>query len=147
MGAHSYWYTVAYQPDISAALQELRDREFQAGRYNPVIPFPKFPVTAASPAPGRGHESIESAVACADAPGTRSILDIASLADEPDFFVAAPLCVDTLQAAYGTAQPTREIVEANMAIFNHINRGHAAYVVIYGGGAPLEILFAGYSFD
>jgi hypothetical protein len=147
MGAHRYWYTVPYQPDINAALQSLRDREFQAGRYNPVTPFPEFPITASSPAPGRGHESIESALASSEAGGTRSILDIAAVADEPDFFVAAPLCEDTLQATYGTTQPTREMVEANMAVISHVNRGHAAYVVIYAGGVPLEILFAGYSFD
>ncbi len=147
MGAHPYWYTVAYQPDINAALQSLRAREYQAGRYNPVTPFPKFPVTAASAAPGPGHDSIESAVASADADGTRSILDIASIADEPDFFVAAPLCADTLQATYGTTQPTREMVEANMAVISHVNRGHAVYVVIYASGAPQEIFFAGHSFD
>jgi hypothetical protein len=147
MGAHPYWYTVPYQSDISAALQALRDREFQAGRYNPVTPFPKFPITASSPAPGRGHESIEAALAASDADGTRSILDIASIADEPDFFVAAPVSEGTLQATYRTKQPTREMIEANMAPINRIERGHAIYVILYANEAPSEILFAGYSFD
>ncbi|MBS0580361.1 MAG: hypothetical protein JSR36_13990 [Proteobacteria bacterium] len=147
MGAHRYWYTVPYQPDINAALQALRAREFEAGRYNPVIPFPEFPVTVSSAAPGRGHASIESALAAAQAPGTRSILDIGSVAEEPDFFVAAPLCEDTLQATYGTIRPTREMVDAHLAVIGHLNRGHAAYVVIYADEVPREILFAGYSFD
>lgn len=147
MGAHRYWYTVPYQPDINSALQALRTREFEAGRYNPVTPFPEFPITTASPAPGRAHDSIESALASSEAGGTRSILDIRSIADEPDFFVAAPLCEDTLQATYGTTRPTRDLVDANMAVISHVNRGHAVYVIIYGNEAPLEILFAGYSFD
>ena len=40
MGGHPYWYTVDYQEDISAALNALRKREFVAGRYNPVTPYP-----------------------------------------------------------------------------------------------------------
>jgi hypothetical protein len=41
MGAHAYWYFVPYERDIDAALQKLRVREFQAGRYNPTMPFIK----------------------------------------------------------------------------------------------------------
>ncbi len=52
MGAEPYFYFVKFNPDIDAALQELREREFKAGRYNPVIPHLDFPVTANSPAPG-----------------------------------------------------------------------------------------------
>jgi len=40
MGGHPYFYSVPYDPDENAALQRLRQREFFAGRYNPVIPFP-----------------------------------------------------------------------------------------------------------
>jgi hypothetical protein len=43
MGAHPYWYTVKYRPEVDAALEDLRQREFQAGRYNPVMPFIDFP--------------------------------------------------------------------------------------------------------
>ena len=35
MGAHPYWYFVKYQSNLQKALDELRDREFKAGRYNP----------------------------------------------------------------------------------------------------------------
>jgi hypothetical protein len=147
MGAHPYWYTVPYQPDINAALQALRDREFRAGRYNPVTPFPKFPISDSSPAPGCGHESIEAVLAALDADGSRSILDIGSIAEEPDFFVAAPVSEALLQERYGTNQPTREMVETDMTCVSRTKRGHAAYVVLYVDGNPSEILFAGYSFD
>ncbi len=85
MGAHPYWYTVPYQSDLNLALQALRDREFRAGRYNPVMPFPKFPVTPTSPAPGAQHATIDAALDATDADGTRSILDIFSIGEEPDF--------------------------------------------------------------
>jgi len=39
MGAHPYWYFVKHEPDIDHALQQLREREFRAGRYNPVIRY------------------------------------------------------------------------------------------------------------
>jgi hypothetical protein len=89
MGAEPYFYFVKYQPDVNQALQELREREFRAGRYNPVMPFLQFPVGPGAPAPGAQHDSIAEAMEDAAEDGTRSILDIESVADEPDFQVAA----------------------------------------------------------
>lgn len=62
MGAHPYWYFVDYQEDVSKALDELREREFQAGRYNPVQRFPDFSAGPDGPAPGPQHDSIEEAL-------------------------------------------------------------------------------------
>jgi hypothetical protein len=84
MGSHPYYYSVKYQPDIGAALGDLRRREFEAGRYNPVEPFLKFPIHPDSPAPGAQHSSIDAARGEAAEDGTRSILDIGGVADEPD---------------------------------------------------------------
>src|SRR5262249_21295937 len=102
MGAHPYWYAVKYRPEIEVALADLREREFRAGRYNPVMPFIDFPITPASPAPGPRHRTIADALRASDADGTRSILDIADIADEPDFGVACPLDPEVLQSLYGT---------------------------------------------
>ena len=55
MGGEPYWYFVPYQPNIQAALDALRAREFKAGRYNPVLPFQRFPVDADSPLHALGH--------------------------------------------------------------------------------------------
>ncbi len=147
MGASPYWYTVNYQEDVEAALEQLREREFQAGRYNPVIPFPSFPVTAASPAPGAQHATIEEVFADADADGTRSILDIQRIGPEPDFFTAASLPDRVLQRLFGTTRPTREQVEDSMDFMEDIERGQAVYIILYRDGKPDEILFVGYSFD
>jgi hypothetical protein len=93
VGGEPYYYFVPYQKDIDAALQALRRREFEAGRYNPATPFPSryFPLGPQSPAPGRQHDSIEEALEDSDADGTRSILDIERVADTADFAVAARL--------------------------------------------------------
>ena len=99
MGAHPYWYAVKYRPEIDLALADLREREFRAGRYNPVMPFIDFPITPASPASGPRHRTIDDAIAASDADGTRSILDISGTADEPDFGVACPLPPEVLRLA------------------------------------------------
>ncbi len=52
MGGEPYWYFVKYKPDLDSVLQELRDREFQAGRYNPATPFLRFPIDTSKPGPG-----------------------------------------------------------------------------------------------
>jgi hypothetical protein len=147
MGGEPYWYFVKYKSDLNSALQELRDREFLAGRYNPVTPFLHFPVDPTKPGPGAAHDSIDEAQEDAAEDGTRSILDIRAVADEPDFFVAAPLEPSVLQSLYGTTQPTRQMIERKMDFLDDVDRGHAVYALAYKDGKPDEILFAGYSFD
>jgi hypothetical protein len=147
MGAEPYFYFVKYQPEVNAALQNLRQREFRAGRYNPVLSFPPFPVVAGSPTPGAQHATIEEALEDSDADGTRSILDLDHISDEPEFGAVSPIDEEFLQEAYGTTQPTRAMLEQNMDFFEDIDRGHGIYVVAYRDGKPDEILFAGYSFD
>lgn len=147
MGASPYFYFVPYQDDIEAALQELRQREFRAGRYNPVLPFPDFPVGPHAPAPGAQHATIAEAMEDADADGTRSILDLDHIADEPDFFAVTPLDEDVLEEFYGATQPTRAMIERNMDFLEDVDRGHGIYIIVYKDGQPDEIFFAGYSFD
>lgn len=147
MGGHPWFYFVEYEPDIGAALQKLRRREFEAGRYNPAIDFPEFPVNAGSPAPGAQHDSIEEAMEDADADGTRSILDMEGVSDTPDFSVAAPLPKDDLMELFGTDKPTREMIEDNDDLYESLERGQGVYIVTYDGDRPSEIFFAGYSFD
>lgn len=147
MGAEPYWYFVPYQPDIHAALQDLREQEFRAGRYNPVTPFPRFPASTQSPEPGARHATIHEAIEDAAEDGTRSILDLDHVSDTPDFCAVTPLGADALQRLYGTTAPTREMVEQNMDFFEDVERGHGVYIILYRGAQPNEIFFAGYSFD
>ena len=147
MGAHPYYYFVEYQPDVEAALQELRQREFEAGRYNPVQPFLRFPLHPNSAAPGAQHESIDEAREDAAEDGTRSILDIEAVAEEPDFCVAAPLPKEALEQYFGTVQPTNEMISREMDFLESIERGQCIYITVFKDGRPDELFFAGYSFD
>jgi hypothetical protein len=147
VGGHPWFYFVEYEPDLNAALQKLREREFMAGRYNPAVNFPLFPVGPQSPAPGAQHDSIEEALEDSDADGTRSILDMERVGDVPDYGVVAPLPKEELMNLFGTERPTREMVESSDELFEPLERGQGVYVVVYDGGQPSEIFFAGYSFD
>ena len=147
MGAHPYYYFVEYQSDVEAALQDLRQREFEAGRYNPVQPFPDFPIRPDSSAPGAMHDSIYEAIEDAAEDGTRSILDIESVSVWPDFGVASPLSEEDLQRYFGTAQPTKEMVSRHMDFLASVERGHCIYLTVYEAGQPTELFFGGYSFD
>lgn len=147
MGAHPYWYFAEYSGDVDTALQALREREFEAGRYNPVIPFLDFPPGPESPSPGAQHSSIEEAMMDAAEDGTRSILDIMGIGEEPEFFVAARMPDDQLLDLYGTTSPTRAMIESNLPFTDEMERGQGVYTLVYDNGVPTEVFFGGYSFD
>ncbi len=142
MGAEPWTYFVPYQKDFQQALEELREQEFEAGRY--------FPVNDASFQKDFGEENpagIEEAQELADADGTRSILDIDRVGDEADYGVVRRLTEKEVIAYFGTKEPTRDVVEANSDFFEDIERGQGVCFVVYQDGAPSELVFAGYSYD
>lgn len=149
MGAEPYWYFEKYDGDVDAVLQSLRQREFAAGRYSPVIAsmWQLFPIGPHSPAPGAQHSSIQEAMEDSDADGTRSILDLDHVADEPEFCAVTPLPEEMLEEFFETTHPTRAMVEGNMDFMESVERGQGLYIILYRDGKPDEICFAGYSFD
>ena len=76
MGAEPYDYTVPYEQDIQVALDKLRRRVFESKEFNGAEFDPPTP---------------EAAFEVTEADGTRSILDISRISDQPDFCCAAPL--------------------------------------------------------
>ncbi len=166
MGANFYCYFTPYQGDIEAALQALRESEFEAGRYAgaieasepPLYMFQmKFPPDANSPAPGPAHSSIEDVFDNMTEEGTGSILDIFRVSDEPDFCAASLLSDDDLRLAFGTLQPSRAQIEQAfiqrkldapvLKILDSIDRGQARYIIVYESDRPKDIFFMGYTFD
>jgi hypothetical protein len=168
MGANPYFYFTPYRKDIQAALEALRQREFTAGRYDPAMQAAdppsymflfNFPPDDTSPAPGARHNSIEEAIDAGAESGTRSILDIMRITDEPDYSAACPLSSDHLLELFGTTQPTRDLIErvligggplagnVGSEFWEPIDRGQGRYVVVYENSEPCEIFFAGMSWD
>lgn len=132
MGAEPYQYTVPYEPDIQAALEKLRRRvfeskEFNGAKFNPPTPEAAFEVTGAD--------------------GTRSILDITRISDQPDFCCAAPLTPEECESYFGSQKPTEDMVRESDELWDDLERGMARYVILYDGDEPSGIYFAGYSFD
>ncbi len=146
MGAHPWFYAVPCEDDLAHALSALREREFRAGRYNPVERFPRFPPDPAH-APGCGHASIEAARAAAGASGTRSILDMLRIANKPDFGAVTPLDEDELEELIGDPRPSAEDILDCEDIFDSIERGQGVCAVAYENGKPAQIIFVGYSYD
>ena len=148
MGAVPWFHLVPYQRDVRKAMLELREREFRAGCYNPVVPFP----FTARGAPGAKHRSIDAARHAADADGTRSIVDMDDVGDtpadpdDPQHGVVSPLSEEMLLELFGTTEPTREMVQ-DLSFMEDVERGTGVYVVVYDRGKPSEICFAGYSYD
>ena len=131
MGGHPYQYVVDYDDDLQAALDRLRKEVFRKGDYYGADKRPATP---------------EDALELANATGTRSILDILKVQDEPDYCVAAPLSSEDLTRYFGTDRPSPEAVEASDEFWEDLERGKARYVVVYEGDQR-KVFFAGYSFD
>lgn len=147
MGAEAYYYFVKYNTEIDAALQELRNREFEAGRYNPVIRHLTFPLGPDSPSPGAQHGSIQRALEASGADGTRSILDLDHVSEQPDFCAVAPLALEELERLFGTDKPTHEMIEQSDELFEGMESGQGVYIIAFKDGQPDEIFFGGYSCD
>lgn len=148
MGGHPWFYVVDHQVDVEAALRQLREREFNAGRYSPAMMFPLFPIESTSPSPGPAHSSIDEAREAAAEEGTRSILDIERVSEEPDYCAAAPLDLELLKGIYGTDRPTLAMIGDEFEFLEAIEeRGQGFYFTLYEDGQPRHLVFAGYSFD
>jgi hypothetical protein len=152
MGADPWIYFVPYQPDIQAAMEQLQHEVFATASYRYSDQTPR---------------NIDEARAIAAEDGTASILDMFEIAETPlerrvegadasdfDMEMLAETVgrlhrVETrdLKELYGTAQPTRQMVEENKDFYDWLDRGVGLYIVIFADGKPAEICFAGYSFD
>ena len=135
MGGHFYYYFLPYQEDIESALQALRTQEFEAGRYNPALPFPfdDWPSQTFGIASRKKHDSIQAAIEDSEADGTRSILDMERVGKHADYGVVVQLSSDSLNNLYKTDRPTHQMIMENMEFFEEIERGQGIYIVVYKG--------------
>ena len=173
MGASDWSYFVPYQPNISKALQELREAVFQRGEYYQRPPYwqdmtfeefmppdltkeereeylADFQKLQALPEP----TSIETLIAWNAEEGTHSIIDIVEILPKPGFGAAAPLSNKDLERFFGTDRPTRAMIEGKEGVLGPFlqqemgrYRGEATYILVYKDGEPDEIYFTGYSGD
>lgn len=153
MGGQPWWYSTHFQESLEQALREVQHREFQAGRYGPVMfsTLSHLPIgdDTKARAPGPDHESIEEArQEFQEMDGTMSILDIKGLSETRKTFYISPYPVDYLQKVLCTTQPTgQQVREQANKLFDPIGRAEGRSLIVYKDGIPDEIMFLGYSAD
>jgi hypothetical protein len=164
MGATGWSYFVPYQPNLDAALQQLRQHVFTDGMFEGHPDYHKQLLEGLRPfltseeiwqSETYIHDleaclptSIEHALELCKGSGTHSILDIRTISEQPEFETASPLNPSQLEEIFGTITPTYEqfrqsdILE-RIHFLRHRNQG--AYVILYRDGVPDQIWFGGRS--
>ena len=132
MGGHPYKYVVPWQPDITKALEALRADVFARGEYLGAE---------------QGFATPAEALEKATEEGTRSILDITKIGDEPAYLTASSLDDEELAHHFGSTKPSLVAIENSREIYDEIDRGMARYIIAYEDGEPKHIVFMGYSYD
>jgi len=88
--------------------------------------------------------------------GTHSILDIQRVSEEPEFGAVSPMPSEELEKLFGTAMPSRKMVEDKLSstdahdLVEHplvSERWQGVYFTIYRAGRPDELFFMGTSGD
>lgn len=147
VGASGWSYFVAYQPDLDAALDALRDKVFADGDYwwargetpNSASDYPNRPATMKELF---NDEWVQES-------GTHSILDVYRVLDEgerPEFGTVEPVSAAEALHHAGTERLTREHLAAIEGLAEQRWFGRCA-VLHDAEGRPEEIYFWGFSGD
>lgn len=175
MGASGWHYTVDYQEDVSAALQQLRQQVYDCGEYyrESVESGSDLDLTEEEVRAGLDPRNDDSGMndaivedwrerkrrpvpvdpdtlfAAQPHSGTHSIIDMVNgVSDRPGFGRVCPLTVEELIAAFGgTTPPSHRVREWMKAGGGLRTRWFGTYVISYRDGRPDHIHFCGYSGD
>ncbi len=172
MGASSWVSRVAYQSDISAALEVARWDAFRGGHFyrhddlpqaltmtedefvewlvedfgpqaEPDARFAWQAVRAGEP------QDIDALRAVQPESGTHSVIDMEGVSDTPGLFRVAPATDEALDAIFGTRTPSTEAVAEAVAAgkLDLYGRWQGTYVIGYEDTTPDVIFFVGHSGD
>jgi hypothetical protein len=169
MGASSWMYFTPYKQDVQQALSELRQKEFQEGRYyKPGADLPEtFEEWMKELNLPQGYEqqyragfdelkalskqvpsSIEELFELNQESGTHSILDIFSIDNTTDEDESGTITREDLVHLFGTDKPNHQMVEEKVVeLLDFRGRWLCTYIVVYKDGQPDELFFTGYSGD
>jgi hypothetical protein len=148
VGASGWAYFAAYQPDLQAALDDVRQHVFSTGEYWWAVPYEFGKNAADFPNRPRTEAELwadESVQEC----GTHSILDMSRVVadgEEPDYGTVQPVAEAEALERVGVAKLTRAHIEALEPLANRSSFGRCA-VLHDAAGNPDEIYFWGYSGD
>ncbi|GAA0896122.1 hypothetical protein [Virgisporangium aurantiacum] len=148
MGASQWDYYVAYQPDLQAALDALRQHVLDTGDYWWAVPYEFGKSAADFPNRPQTEDELWAAEEVQEA-GTHSILDVDRVLDtgeKPDYGTVEPVGAAEALDLIGTATLTRDHVGALWSLVRERSFGRCA-VLHDEAGVPTEIFFFGYSGD
>ena len=148
MGASGWDYYVPYQPDLRAALKELRQRVLDSGDYWWAVPHEFGKSAADFPNRPRTEAELWAADDVRES-GTHSILDMFEVVDdgeEPGTGTVQPVTEAEAAERLGATKLTRAHVEALQPLAGERWSGRCA-VLHDHSGAPSEIYFWGASGD
>jgi hypothetical protein len=147
----SYW--VPYDPDVSAALQRLREEIFERGDYlmaDSIVSVGSrliIPPSDSRPKPATIKELQERV----GKSGTHSILDMTCISPTPKRKAISPLPESSLKEYFGSMTPApsdvQEIYDFGSLEKFVTKRWRGIYIVAYFEGEPSDIFFAGCSGD
>lgn len=147
MGSSSWSYFVPYQPDLDAALQELRRKVFAEGDYYWVRGNDWTAEDERKPRPSTMDELF--ADEWVKDSGTHSILDMDHVLDDdeaPDYGTVEPVSAEEAFTSAGTERLTRGEVDAIRSLAT--SRWFGRCAVLHDElGQPQEIYFWGRSGD
>lgn len=174
MGASGWYYTVDYQPDVNAALQQLRREVYDRGEYYKESPSSDLDMAeeqfraSLGPGPSGRDEGLyefcvtnwlerkarpvpvdpDTLVAAQPESGTHSIIDMDNgVSAGPQFATVSPLRTEELIDKFGTVAPSTEQVRAWIVTSGGRDRWVGTYVVSYRDGKPDKLHFCGFSGD
>ncbi|WP_406395893.1 hypothetical protein [Streptomyces sp. NBC_00887] len=147
MGASSWDYSVPYQEDLNAALQQLRREVFDAGDYYWVNGGDWLPEEEREPRPRTLEELWQDELV--QEAGTHSILDVLEVIgpdDTPDHRTVEPVLAEEARELLGTDTLTRAHVK-DFDVFPRSRWVGRCAVLHDEQGRPHEICFWGHSGD
>jgi hypothetical protein len=172
MGASGWEYFVPFQPDIHAALQQLRQTVFDSGDYFKMSHEDWRNMTEEEMLENLQDETdpdirdmlysawrgikllpepttIGTLLEWNQEAGTHSILDIRKgVSLQPEFGTVSPLTSAQLRQFFGMEQPTHDMVlkwlDPPVDLPKIRNSWEGLYIIIYQENVPTEICFAGF---
>jgi ferritin len=169
MGASEWKYFVPYKENLQEALNELRQKEFESGKYyRPGSNFPdtfeewvtqinipkeQWPVFKESFYELKKRSeiipaTIEELFELNQESGTHSIIDIFEINNNIDENESGTISDNELIRLFGTNKPNRQMIEDKVdELLEFRGRFLCTYIIVYKNNEPDEIFFTGFSGD
>jgi hypothetical protein len=156
MAGEPWEVSAPYDADVARVLEETRQRIFREGSYTRVEGHPFATLEELDAFFMRGPDEDEGEeeegwveVDMSGATGTQSILDIRGVDSRVAVGVAAPLNDNELREIFGTTTPELSDLTSDRVcdLYERLQRGECAYVVVHEQRRPSQIVFYGYSWD